>query len=75
MNPRKNGTSNTRMRRPGPGDIEVGRRIRARRLEQGMSQTELATQVGLTFQQIQKYEKGVNRVGAEPTDDPASTSR
>ncbi len=67
MNPRKNGTtttSTTRMRRPGPGDIEVGRRIRARRLECGMSQTELATQIGLTFQQVQKYEKGVNRVGA-----------
>lgn len=65
MNPRKNGTTTTtRMRRPGPGDIEVGHRIRARRLECDMSQTELATQVGLTFQQIQKYEKGVNRVGA-----------
>jgi transcriptional regulator with XRE-family HTH domain len=64
MNPRKNDTPTTRMRRPGPGDIEVGRRIRARRLECGMSQTELATQIGLTFQQVQKYEKGVNRVGA-----------
>lgn len=47
-----------------PHDIEVGRRIRARRLSRKMSQTELATQLGLTFQQIQKYEKGTNRVGA-----------
>ena len=47
-----------------PQDIEVGRRIRARRLAKDMSQTEVATQLGLTFQQVQKYEKGTNRVGA-----------
>jgi transcriptional regulator with XRE-family HTH domain len=51
-------------RRAEPHDIEVGRRIRIRRLERRMSQTELATQLGVTFQQVQKYEKGVNRVGA-----------
>ncbi len=45
-------------------DAEVGRRIRARRLECGFSQTELAQRVGISFQQIQKYEKGVNRVSA-----------
>ncbi len=47
-----------------PHDVEVGRRIRARRLSRTMSQTDLADQLGLTFQQIQKYEKGTNRVGA-----------
>jgi transcriptional regulator with XRE-family HTH domain len=45
-------------------DIEVGRRIRARRIAQGMSQTELGNRLGVTFQQVQKYEKGINRVGA-----------
>jgi transcriptional regulator with XRE-family HTH domain len=48
----------------GTVDIEVGRRIRVRRVAIGMSQTELADGLGLTFQQVQKYEKGVNRVGA-----------
>jgi transcriptional regulator with XRE-family HTH domain len=47
-----------------PQDMEVGRRIRARRLAKQMSQTGLAMQLGLTFQQVQKYEKGTNRVGA-----------
>jgi transcriptional regulator with XRE-family HTH domain len=51
-------------RRIEPHDIEVGRRIRVRRLERQMSQTQLAVQLGVTFQQVQKYEKGVNRVGA-----------
>jgi transcriptional regulator with XRE-family HTH domain len=45
-------------------DVEVGQRIRARRMAKGMSQTELGTMLGVTFQQVQKYEKGVNRVGA-----------
>lgn len=45
-------------------DLEVGRRIRIRRMEQGLSQTELGTRVGVTFQQVQKYERGINRVGA-----------
>ena len=49
---------------PHPRDADVGRRIRARRLERGMSQSELGSKLGVTFQQIQKYEKGVNRVGA-----------
>jgi transcriptional regulator with XRE-family HTH domain len=51
-------------RRIEPHDIEVGRRMRVRRLERQMSQTQLAVQLGVTFQQVQKYEKGVNRVGA-----------
>jgi len=45
-------------------DRFVGARIRARRLEIGISQDRLADMVGVTFQQIQKYEKGVNRVSA-----------
>jgi transcriptional regulator with XRE-family HTH domain len=45
-------------------DTHVGLKIRARRNLLGMSQTELADTAGITFQQIQKYEKGANRVGA-----------
>jgi transcriptional regulator with XRE-family HTH domain len=51
-------------RSAGNADIEMGRLIRARRVESGMSQSALAEQLGITFQQVQKYEKGVNRVGA-----------
>jgi transcriptional regulator with XRE-family HTH domain len=43
-------------------DVLVGKRIRLRRLELSISQSQLAEEVGLTFQQIQKYEKGTNRV-------------
>ena len=57
-------SSSVGARRIEPHDVEVGRRIRVRRLERQMSQTELADQLGVTFQQVQKYEKGVNRVGA-----------
>ena len=49
---------------PDPRDIEVGRRVRAFRLEKGLSQEKLGDQLGLTFQQVQKYEKGTNRIGA-----------
>jgi transcriptional regulator with XRE-family HTH domain len=49
---------------PNPTDKHVGTRIRMRRLMLGMSQTALAQGLDLTFQQIQKYEKGINRVGA-----------
>jgi transcriptional regulator with XRE-family HTH domain len=49
---------------PNPTDKYVGARIRMRRLMLGMSQSALAQGLGLTFQQIQKYEKGINRVGA-----------
>lgn len=45
-------------------DAAVGKRIRLRRTTLGMSQEKLADALGLTFQQVQKYEKGVNRVGA-----------
>lgn len=49
---------------PNPVDVHVGRRLRFRRMMIGMSQERLGTELGLTFQQIQKYEKGTNRVGA-----------
>jgi transcriptional regulator with XRE-family HTH domain len=45
-------------------DIEMGRRIRERRRELKISQVELGKKLGISFQQVQKYEKGVNRVGA-----------
>jgi transcriptional regulator with XRE-family HTH domain len=53
-----------RARRADMRDAEVGRRVRSRRLECRLSQTELADRIGVTFQQVQKYEKGVNRIGA-----------
>jgi len=53
-----------RKRRAGAEDIEIGRKIRALRLERGLSQSGLADGIDLTFQQVQKYEKGVNRVSA-----------
>jgi transcriptional regulator with XRE-family HTH domain len=49
---------------PNPTDRHVGTRVRMRRMMLGMSQTKLADAVSLTFQQIQKYEKGTNRIGA-----------
>lgn len=49
---------------PNPVDKYVGSRIRMRRIMLGMSQEKLGESLGLTFQQIQKYEKGTNRVGA-----------
>src|SRR5688500_8883928 len=55
---------NTTARRADNRDAEVGRRVRSRRLECRLSQTELADKIGVTFQQVQKYEKGVNRIGA-----------
>jgi len=51
-------------KKPNPIDIHVGRRIRLRRTMLGMSQEKLGESLGITFQQIQKYEKGTNRVGA-----------
>jgi transcriptional regulator with XRE-family HTH domain len=61
----KGGKSSGRMASkgfPNPIDVHVGQRIRLRRTLLGMSQGKLADAIGLTFQQIQKYEKGVNRV-------------
>src|SRR5437870_11815988 len=51
-------------RGPIPADIRFGHRMRERRMMLGLSQTELGAALGVTFQQIQKYERGVNRVSA-----------
>jgi transcriptional regulator with XRE-family HTH domain len=56
--------SKSRTKAPDARDMEVGRRIRAQRLVRGLSQTDLGRSLGITFQQVQKYEKGANRVGA-----------
>ena len=50
--------------RPNPTDVYVGSRVRLRRTLLGMSQEKLGTALGLTFQQVQKYERGANRIGA-----------
>ena len=49
---------------PDPLDVMVGARIRIFRTHRGMSQSDLAAKIGVAFQQVQKYEKGINRVGA-----------
>lgn len=49
---------------PDPVDLHVGARLRERRVSLGLSQEGLARRLGLTFQQVQKYEKGANRVSA-----------
>jgi transcriptional regulator with XRE-family HTH domain len=51
-------------KKPNPTDVHVGSRVRLRRNMLGMSQEKLGELLGITFQQVQKYEKGSNRVGA-----------
>jgi transcriptional regulator with XRE-family HTH domain len=51
-------------RTAGKPEAEMGQRIRLRRVELGMSQQELGEKVSVSFQQVQKYEKGINRIGA-----------
>lgn len=51
-------------RKANPVDVHVGTRVRMRRILLGMSQEKLGEMLGLTFQQVQKYEKGINRIGA-----------
>ena len=51
-------------KKPHPVDVQVGKRILLRRKMIGMSQGTLGTALGITFQQVQKYEKGTNRVGS-----------
>jgi len=51
-------------RKSNPVDVHVGSRVRLRRMLLGMSQEKLGESLGLTFQQVQKYEKGANRIGA-----------
>jgi transcriptional regulator with XRE-family HTH domain len=50
--------------KPNPVDVQVGSRVRLRRNMLGLSQEKLGTAIGLTFQQVQKYERGANRIGA-----------
>ena len=50
--------------RPHPTDVHVGSRVRLRRNMMGLSQEKLGEAIGLTFQQVQKYERGANRIGA-----------
>ncbi len=52
------------VRAPNPVDVHVGTRVRLRRTLLGMTQTGLGQAIGLTFQQVQKYERGVNRIGS-----------
>ena len=49
---------------PNPIDVYIGQRIRVRRQLLGLSQEALAKKIGITFQQVQKYERGMNRIGA-----------
>ncbi len=48
---------------PSPIDVAVGRNVRIRRISRGLSQAQLADRLGITFQQVQKYETGANRIG------------
>jgi transcriptional regulator with XRE-family HTH domain len=58
---------------PNPVDKHVGARVRSRRILMGMSQEKLGISLGLTFQQVQKYEKGTNRIGASRLQNIAKT--
>jgi transcriptional regulator with XRE-family HTH domain len=49
---------------PSASDIIIGRNVRLQRLARGLSQTALARALGMTFQQVQRYERGINRIGA-----------
>src|ERR1700736_6494842 len=60
----KSAAKRMKQRSAGKPDIELGKRIRLRSVEQRISQAELGEKLGFSFQQVQKYEKGVNRVGA-----------
>ncbi|HEY1723745.1 MAG TPA: helix-turn-helix transcriptional regulator [Magnetospirillaceae bacterium] len=61
---RRSGRGRTLLGEPNPIDVHVGARVRLRRTLMGMSQEKLGEAIGLTFQQVQKYERGANRVGA-----------
>nr|WP_049757451.1 helix-turn-helix transcriptional regulator [Bartonella grahamii] len=58
------GELEVKAKNPHFNDISIGRKIRFKRTMIGMSQKQLGSQLGVTFQQIQKYEKGSNRIGA-----------
>lgn len=71
--PKREGGEERNARRPNPMDIHVGSRVRLRRMLLGMSQEKLGDHLGLTFQQVQKYEKGINRIGASRLFDLSKT--
>ncbi len=58
------GATSNNPRRSNPVDVHVGGRVRVRRMMMGLSQEKLGDHLGLTFQQVQKYERGANRIGA-----------
>src|SRR5439155_7015681 len=62
--PPANGSVAIPKRRATPEDVAIGQKLRALRLDKGLSQGALAGEIGVTFQQLQKYEKGANRVSA-----------
>src|SRR6187455_3039233 len=64
-----------RTKGPSPIDAHVGSRMRMRRMMLGMSQEKLADGFGITFQQVQKYEKGTNRMGASRLQQRSKHSR
>lgn len=64
MPTRRVGRGRTPSGKPNPIDVHVGGRVRLRRTLLGMSQEKLGEAIGLTFQQVQKYERGANRIGA-----------
>ena len=64
INANQETTDESRDSRPNPIDVHVGQRLRQRRVLAGLSQEKLARMVGITFQQIQKYERGANRIVA-----------
>ncbi|MBI4968898.1 MAG: helix-turn-helix transcriptional regulator [Rhodospirillales bacterium] len=61
---RKSSRGRTASGKPNPIDVHVGNRVRLRRTLLGMSQEKLGEAIGLTFQQVQKYERGANRIGS-----------
>lgn len=60
----KKAKTEKRVHIPNPEDVALGAKVRVRRIEQRMSQTDLAQALGVTFQQVQKYEKGTNRIAS-----------
>jgi transcriptional regulator with XRE-family HTH domain len=52
-------------RQPSPIDVHVGRLVRVQRMARGLTQTELGNRIGVTFQQVQKYESGTNRISLD----------
>lgn len=59
-------------KKPNPVDVHVGSRVKLKRTMLGLSQEKLGDQLGITFQQVQKYEKGTNRIGASRLQDIAA---